>query len=61
MGDYLSNDRVKNIPKILETPYVGKTLEDKSRDYPPYRFEIEMIKNKTFNESLIEDINDYYN
>ena len=55
------NEKVKDIPKILETPYVGKTLEDKSRDYPPYRFEIEMIKNKIFNEKLIEDINEYYN
>ena len=30
------NDRIKDIPKILETPYVDKK-------YPPYKFEIEMI------------------
>ena len=32
------NKRLENIPKILETPYVD-------REYPPYKFEIEMIKN----------------
>ena len=42
------NDKLKEIPKILETPYVeGK---------PPYRQEIEMIRNKKFNDKLIEDI-----
>lgn len=61
MINIIYNERIKDITKILETPYVGKTLEDKNRDYPPYRFEIEMIKNKTFNEKLIEDINNYYN
>lgn len=61
MINIIYNERIKDIPKILETPYVGKDIDDKSRDYPPYRFEIEMIKNKTFNEKLIEDINNYYN
>ena len=61
MINIIYNERIKDIPKILETPYVGKDMDDKSRDYPPYRFEIEMIKNKTFNEKLIEDINNYYN
>ena len=42
------NDKLKGIPKILETPYV----EDK----PPYKYEIDMIKKKTFNENLIQDI-----
>ena len=48
------NPRLENVPKILETPYVEK-------DYPPYKFEIEMIKNKTFNENLYNDIINYYN
>ena len=30
------NERIKNIPKILETPYVVKTDDDKERIYPPY-------------------------
>ncbi len=38
------NERLDNIPKILETPWIG--------DYPPYKEEIEMIKNKEFNSKL---------
>lgn len=43
------NKRLENIPKILETPYVD-------REYPPYKFEIEMIKSKKFDEGLINKI-----
>lgn len=43
------NKKLENIPKILETPYVD-------REYPPYKFEIEMIKNKKFDEELISKI-----
>ncbi|MBQ2947271.1 MAG: deoxyribonuclease IV [Bacilli bacterium] len=42
------HDKLKGIPKILETPYVEQN--------PPYKEEIEMIKNKSFNNNLIEDI-----
>mgnify|MGYP000873812441 FL=1 len=42
------NPRLKDIPKILETPYVeGK---------PPYKHEIKMIRNKEFNPDLKEII-----
>lgn len=54
------NEKIDSIPKILETPYIGDTDESKDRIYPPYKFEIEMIRNKTFNESLKEDIRKYY-
>ena len=50
------NERIKNIPKILETPYVGKTDDDNERIYPPYKYEIEMIRNKKFDTSLLEKI-----
>ena len=43
------NSRLENVPKILETPYV-------EREYPPYKYEIEMIKKKKFDENLIENI-----
>ena len=43
------NNRVENIPKILETPYVD-------REYAPYKYEIEMIRNKKFDSDLIEKI-----
>ena len=47
------NPRLDNIPKILETPYIDK-------EYPPYKFEIEMIRNKTFNEHLYDNVIKYY-
>ncbi len=43
------NNRLENIPKILETPYVD-------REYAPYKYEIEMIRNKKFDSDLIEKI-----
>lgn len=53
------HSKLKNIPKILETPYVS--LENqKDKLYPPYRFEIEMIQNKKFNKNLLENIRNYY-
>jgi deoxyribonuclease IV len=42
-----------NIPKILETPFVG---EDKKYKKPPYKFEINMFKEKTFDEGLLDKI-----
>ena len=42
------NKRLDNIPKILETPYIDKT-------YPPYKYEIEMIRAKKFNKNLIDE------
>ncbi|MBQ7140426.1 MAG: deoxyribonuclease IV [Bacilli bacterium] len=54
------NERIKNIPKILETPYVSLDDNSKERIYPPYKFEIDMIKNKEFNNNLINDIREYY-
>ena len=54
------NKKIENIPKILETPYVTKTYDSKEREYPPYLFEIEMIRNKKFNDNLITDIRNYY-
>lgn len=47
------NKKLENVPKILETPYVN-------REYPPYNQEIEMIRSKTFNPNLYQDILDYY-
>lgn len=45
--------QLQDIPKILETPYVG---EDKKNKKPPYKFEIDMIRNGTFHEGLLEKI-----
>lgn len=49
------NDRLSDIPKILETPYVGE-----NKEYPPYKFEIEMIRKKKFNDNLVNDIISFY-
>lgn len=54
------NKRLDNIPKILETPYVTNSDESKDKIYPPYKFEIEMIRNKKFNPNLINDIRSFY-
>ena len=54
------NEKLSNIPKILETPYIGNTDEDKERLYPPYRFEIEMIKNKKYDNNVKDKIRQYY-
>lgn len=53
-------DFLKNVPKILETPYIGETDEDKARIYAPYKFEIEMIKEGVFNPNMMNDIRAYY-
>ena len=45
--------KLKDVPKILETPYVDKL-------YPPYKFEIASIKKGAFNPNLIQDVIDYY-
>ena len=47
--EIIYNEKLKEVPKILETPYVDKK-------YPPYKYEIEMIRKKKFNNNLIEDI-----
>ena len=43
------NERLGDIPRILETPYVNK-------EYPPYKYEIEMIRNKKFDSNLVKRI-----
>lgn len=42
-----------HLPKILETPYVGK---DKKNQKAPYGHEIHMVKEKEFNPDILEDI-----
>lgn len=49
----LYHEKLKDVPKILETPFIEK-------DYPPYKFEIVSLKNKTFNSNLINEVKDFY-
>ena len=60
MINIIYNKRIENIPKILETPYVDDLEKNKKREYPPYKFEINMIKDKKNNKNLLEDIRKYY-
>ncbi|MFT8465502.1 MAG: deoxyribonuclease IV [Liquorilactobacillus satsumensis] len=41
--------QLAELPKIMETPYVGP---DKNHKYPPYAFEIEMLKTQTFDPEM---------
>ena len=43
------NERLADVPKILETPYVD-------RERAPYKYEIEMIRNKKFDSNLLDKI-----
>lgn len=54
------NDKLSGVPKILETPYIGDTDDAKERLYPPYKYEIEMIRNKEFNPNFLNDIRNEY-
>lgn len=49
----ITHPQLKEIPKILETPYVGT---DKKNKKAPYKHEISMIKSGEFNERLLEEL-----
>lgn len=53
LNNVVHHEAFKDIPKILETPYVG---EDKKNKKPPYHFEIEMLKSQIFDPKLKEKI-----
>ena len=44
------------VPKILESPYVTASDEDKVKSLPPYKQEIRMLRAGKFNPELIADI-----
>ncbi|MBN8190981.1 deoxyribonuclease IV [Bacillus sp. NTK074B] len=45
--------QLEAVPKILETPYVG---EGKKNKKPPYKFEIDMLRNQSFDEDVLTKI-----
>lgn len=51
--------KLKGIPMLLETPYVSMD-GGKDRTYPPYKFEIEMIRNQKYDSKLLTEIRNYY-
>ena len=46
------HDKLKDVPKILETPYVDTEIDKLA----PYKVEIKMIRDKEFNSNLVNDI-----
>ena len=44
----------EQVPKILETPYIK--VEDSKKSYPPYKYEIEMLKQEQFDPQMKEKI-----
>ena len=51
--------KLKGIPMLLETPYVSMD-GGKDRTYPPYKFEIGMIRNQKYDSNLLTKIRNYY-
>ncbi|MFU0791452.1 deoxyribonuclease IV [Virgibacillus proomii] len=49
----INHPQLKELPKILETPYVG---EDKKNKKAPYKYEIDMIRSGEFDPALKEKI-----
>lgn len=43
------NEKLDNIPKILETPWINR---NEKNTYAPYKYEIEMIRKKEFNDYI---------
>ncbi|WP_321388885.1 deoxyribonuclease IV [uncultured Enterococcus sp.] len=53
LNKIVHHEKLTELPKILETPYVG---EDKKNKKAPYGFEIAMLKAGTFESDLLEKI-----
>ncbi len=51
----VNDDNFAAIPKILETPYV-KDPDNAKKSYPPYAYEIAMIRSGKFDPDMIEKI-----
>lgn len=49
------NKRLENVPFILETPYVNRNSKD---EFAPYKYEIENIRNKKFEDFKNEVLNE---
>jgi deoxyribonuclease-4 len=53
LNKVVHHPQLTELPKILETPYVGEEKKDKKA---PYGYEIKMLKEQIFNPNLLEDI-----
>lgn len=53
LNQIVHHPQLANVPKILETPYVGSDAKNKK---PPYLYEIEMFKAQTFMPDMIDSL-----
>lgn len=53
LNHVLQHEQLVNVPKILETPYVG---EDKKHNFAPYAYEIAMLKAGQFDPDLLTKV-----
>ncbi|MCP3741370.1 deoxyribonuclease IV [Rossellomorea sp. BNER] len=53
LNNIIHHPQLQEIPKILETPYVG---EDKKNKKPPYKHEINMLRSQEWDEDVLEKI-----
>lgn len=53
LNQIVHHPQLANVPKILETPYVGSDAKNKK---PPYLYEIEMFKAQTFMPDVIDSL-----
>ncbi|MBR1377292.1 MAG: deoxyribonuclease IV [Bacilli bacterium] len=53
LSNIIYNPKLKDVPKILETPYIDK-------EYPPYKHEIKMIRDNIFNSNLLDEVREDY-
>ncbi|MGX7243589.1 deoxyribonuclease IV [Enterococcus quebecensis] len=53
LNKVVHHEKLKDLPKILETPYVGA---DKKTSKAPYGYEIAMLKSQKFDPDLLEKI-----
>ncbi|MDA9472112.1 deoxyribonuclease IV [Enterococcus sp. 5H] len=53
LNKVVHHEKLKELPKILETPYVGA---DKKTSKAPYGYEIAMLKSQKFDPDLLEKI-----
>lgn len=47
--------QLKDVPKIMETPYVG---EDRKNSFAPYAYEIAMLKKQVFDSKMLDKVKD---
>ena len=53
LNNVVHHPQLEELPKILETPFVG---DDKKNKKPPYGYEIEMLKSQKFKPDMKEKI-----